>query len=59
MTTFSWLLTIGHVCLFLYLRIKYVRKFKKAEKRAAQFEVENIGLKNRVGTLQKILSSKL
>jgi hypothetical protein len=57
MTTGTVLFTAAHLVLFLYTRIKYVRKFKKATKEKAHFEVENIQLRSKLETLESIINA--
>jgi len=57
MTTGTILFTLGHFALFIFTRIKYVRKFKKASQEKAHFEVENIQLKSKLETLEQIINA--
>lgn len=57
MSTGSIIFTIVHLCIFFYTRIKYVRKYKKANQEKAHFEVENIQLKSKLETLQNVVNS--
>jgi hypothetical protein len=57
MTTGTILFTIGHFALFIFTRVKYVRKFKRASQEKAHFEVENIQLKSKLETLEQIINA--
>lgn len=57
MTTGSVIFTLVHLTIFLYTRIKYVRKYKKANQERAHFEVENIQLKSKLDTLEEIINA--
>lgn len=57
MSTGSIIFTIVHLCIFFYTRIKYVRKFKKAQAERAHFEVENIQLQSKLETLETIVNA--
>ena len=41
----GWLMLIGHVSIFLFLRLKYIKKKIKLEKENAIISVENTKLK--------------
>ena len=44
----GWIMLFVHVGLFVFLRKMYIGKKNRAEKRAAEMEVENISLKSKV-----------
>lgn len=49
--------TLCHLALFFWMRIKYVRKYKKANQLKAHFEIENIQLKSKLNTLEEIIDA--
>ena len=57
MTTGTIIFTLVHLAVFLYTRIKYVRKYKKASQERAHFEIENIQLKSKLDTLEEIINA--
>ncbi len=57
MTTGTIIFTLAHLVLFFYTRIKYVRKYKKATKEKAHFEVENIQLRSKLETFESIINA--
>lgn len=44
----GWIMLFVHIALFVYLRKRYVGKKNRAEKRAAEYEIENLELRSKV-----------
>lgn len=56
MTTGTVLFTIAHFALFIYTRVKYIRKYKAASKELAKVEIENMQLRSKIDTLETWLN---
>ena len=50
----GWIMLVIHIALFVYLRKRYIGKKQRAEKRAAQFEIENIDLRSKVQSYEDL-----
>lgn len=45
MSLAAWIMLVCHISLFLYLRLKYIKKKMKLEKENSVYSVENMKLK--------------
>ncbi len=46
MTTGTVIFTLAHMALFIYTRVKYIRKYKAASKELAQLQIEIMQLQS-------------
>lgn len=56
MTTGTIIFTLAHFALFIYTRIRYVRKYKKAVAEKAKVEIENLQLQSKLRTYEAIVN---